>query len=173
MFFKNKLTLIDRSILLIGYLFKTLFSIFKMNINHIFDLFNDQSLQSNDEDDETSLLVDFSEHPFYWIGGFNKVIANHSYFQQYTVKMFKDASPSLDEDEVELAGNHLMFEKAWGYIKDIKLTNQFHVECLGKKASFGFCKNLEYAVQHFEQFEEYEKCALLKDIEIKVKEFLK
>ena len=171
MFFKNKLTLIDRSIDLVGYLFKTLFDIFKMNINNIFNLFNDQPDQS--QDDETSLLVDFSEHPFYWIGGFNKVIANHSYFQQYTVKMFKDASPSLDEDEMEKAGNHLMFEKAWEYIKDIKLNNQFHVECLGKKASFGFCKNLEYTVQHFEQYEEYEKCALLKGIEVKVKEFLR
>jgi hypothetical protein len=87
--------------------------------------------------------------------------------------MFKDASPSLDEDDVERAGNHLMFEKAWEYIRDIKLNNQFHIECLGKKASYEFGKNLEYAVRHFEQFEEYEKCALLKGIEVKVKEFLK
>lgn len=36
MFFKNKLTLIDRSIDLVGYLFKTPFDIFKMNINSIF-----------------------------------------------------------------------------------------------------------------------------------------
>ena len=168
MFLKNKLTLINISIKLVGNLLGTLFSIFKMNINNIFNLFSDQP-----QDDETELLVDFSEHPLYWIGGFNKVIANHSYFQQYTVKMFKDASPSLDEDEVEAAGNHLMFEKAWEHIKDIKLSNPFHIECLSKKASLGFCKNLEYAVQHFEQFEEYEKCALLKGIEVKVKEFLK
>jgi hypothetical protein len=168
MFFKNKLTLTNKSINLVGHLFKTLFDIFKMNINNIFDLFSNQP-----QDDETSLLVDFSEHPFYWIGGFNKIISNHSYFKQYAVKMFKNASPSLDEDEVEQAGNHMMFEKAWEYIKNVKLNNQFHIECLGKKASFGFCKNLEYAVQYFEQFEEYEKCALLKGIELKVKEFLK
>jgi hypothetical protein len=171
MFFKDKLTLINKSIELIGYSFETLFNIFKMNINNIFNLFSDQSDQL--PDDETSLLIDFSEHPFYWIGGFNKVMANHSYFKQYTVKMFKDASPSLDEDDVERAGNHLMFEKAWEYIRDIKLNNQFHIECLGKKASYEFGKNLEHAVQHFEQFEEYEKCALLKGIEVKVKEFLK
>jgi hypothetical protein len=171
MFFKNKLTLINGFIRLIGYLFKTFFNIFKMNINSIFNLFSDQSDQL--QDDETSLLVDFSEHPLYWIGGFNKVIANHSYFRQYTVKMFKNSTPSLDEDEVERAGNHLMFEKAWEYIKNIKLNNQFHIECLGKKASSEFCDNLGYAVQHFEQFEEYEKCALLKGIEIKVQEFLK
>lgn len=171
MLLKNKLTLIDKSINLICYLFKTPFDIFKMNIDNIFSLFSDQSDQS--QDDETSLLVDFSEHPFYWIGGFNKVIANHSYFQQYTIKMFKNASPSLDENEMEKAGNHLMFEKAWEYIKYIKLNNQFHVECLGKRASFEFSNNLEHAVKHFEQFEEYEKCALLKGIELKVKEFLK
>ena len=171
MFLKNKFNLFKQVFELSSHLFKTLFNIFKMNLDNIFNLFSDQPDQQ--PEDDTSLLVDFSEHPFYWIGGFNKVIANHSYFQQYTIKMFKDASPSLDEDEVERAGNHLMFEKAWEYIKDIKLNNQFHVECLGKKASFGFCKNLEYAVQHFEQFEEYEKCALLKGIEVKVKEFLR
>jgi hypothetical protein len=168
MFLTNKSTLVNIFIKLIDYLSKTLFSIFKMNINSIFNLFNEQS-----QDDETSLLIDFSEHPFYWIGGFNKIIANHSYFKQHAVKMFKNVSPSLDEDEVEQAGNHIMFEKAWGYIKDIKLDNQFHIGCLREKSSYIFCKNLEYAVQHFEQFEEYEKCALLKGIELKVKESLK
>jgi len=171
MFFKDKLTLINKSIKLIDYLFKTFFNIFKMNINNIFNLFNDQSDQL--QDDETSLLIDFSEHPFYWIGGFNKIIANHSYFQKYATEVVKGTSLEKNEEEINIAGDRLMFEKAWGYICNINLTNQFHIECLGKKSSFEFIKNLKLSIQHFEQSEEYEKCALLKDIESKIKYFLK
>jgi hypothetical protein len=52
-----------------------------MNLNKIFDLF-DKEYNANDE---SSLLVDFSEHPLFWIGGFNKLISNHLFFKQYTV----------------------------------------------------------------------------------------
>ena len=166
MFLKNEFNLFEPIFKLSSYLFKT----FKMNLDNIFNLFSDQPDQQ--PEDDTSLLVDFSEHPFYWIGGFNKVIANHSYFQQYTIKMFKNASSELDEDEVEKAGNHMMYEKAWDYIKDININNPFHVECIAKKSSFVFYRNLKTSIQHFEQLEQYEKCILLKGIEVKVKEFL-
>lgn len=170
MFLKNKFSLFKQVFKLSSHLFKTLFNIFKMNLNNIFNLFSDQP--DHQPEDDTSLLVDFSEHPFYWIGGFNKVIANHSYFQQYTIKMFKNASSELDEEEVEKAGNHMMFEKAWDYIRDINLNNPFHVECIAKKSSFVLYKNLKETISHFEQLEQYEKCVLLKGIEVKVKEFL-
>lgn len=172
MFFKNKLTLINKSTHLIDHLFKTFFNTFEMNINNIFDLFDDNNPEQKSEDD-ISLLVDFSEHPFYWIGGFNKIIANHSYFQKYAIEVVKGTSLEKNEEEINITGDKLMFEKAWGYICNINLTNPFHVECLGKKSSFEFIKNLKLSIQHFEQYEEYEKCALLKGIESKIKYFLK
>jgi len=49
-----------------------------INLNKIFDAF-DKSNVSKDTDD-LSLLVDFSEHPLYWIGYFNKVINNYVFF---------------------------------------------------------------------------------------------
>jgi hypothetical protein len=137
-----------------------------MNINNIFRAFNDDF-----EDEETEMLIDFSEHPFYWIGGFNKIIGNHAFFSKYTSKVFKNISPELNIDDVEKAGEHLMFDKAWGYIKNIKLDNPFHVECIGKKASVEFLSNLNIAMAFYEPLEEYEKCALLKNIENKIKEF--
>jgi hypothetical protein len=137
-----------------------------MNINNIFRAFNDDF-----EDEETEMLIDFSEHPFYWIGGFNKIIGNHAFFSKYTSKVFKNISPELNIDDVEKAGEHLMFDKAWDYIKNVKLDNPFHVECIGKKASVEFLSNLNIAMAFYEPLEEYEKCALLKNIENKIKEF--
>ena len=66
-----------------------------------------------------------------------------------------------------------MFRKAWGYIKDIDLNKNFHVECLKNKASRDFSYNLQISIQFFETLEEYEKCALLKNIETTIEEFLK
>jgi hypothetical protein len=139
-----------------------------MNINSIFNLFNNEN-----NDDEASLLVDFSEHPLFWISGFNKVINNHIFFKQYTVKTFQNISPDINIEELEKAGEDLMFRKAWNYIKNFDLDKPFHIECLKLKANDIMVQNLQIAIQFFELLEEYEKCALLKNIEDKIKEFLK
>jgi len=140
-----------------------------MNLNNIFNLFD--NYQDN-ENDETSLLIDFSEHPLFKIGGFNKIIKNHIFFKQYTIKMFKNISSDLNIDEVEKAGEHLMFEKAWEYIRDLNMENPLHIECVENKASKEFSNNLELSLTFFEKLEEYEKCAIIKKIKDKVEEFL-
>jgi len=142
-----------------------------MNLDNIFNLFNNDDEQLTN--DETSLLIDFSDHPLYWISGFNKVLDNHLFFKKYTVKTFKNISPDMNIEALEQAGERLMFEKAWEYIKNINLNNPFHVECIKNKASKSFIENLQATIYHYEGFEEYEKCALLKHIENKVTEFLK
>ena len=139
-----------------------------MNLNKIFDLF-DKEYNANDE---SSLLIDFSEHPLFWIGGFNKLISNHLFFKQYTVKTFKNISPDINIEELEKAGEELMFRKAWDYIKYINLDKTFHVECLKLKADEQFIDNIQTSILFFEALEEYEKCALLKGIQDKVKKFL-
>ena len=139
-----------------------------MNINSIFDLFNSQESL----DDDNSLLTDFSSHPLFWIGGFNKIINNHKFFIQYTSKMLKDISPELNLEEIEKSGEELMYNKACDYIKNVNLNNLFHVECLKNKTTKELHLNLTTAIYFYEKLEEYERCALLKNIESKVKEFL-
>jgi len=138
-----------------------------MNFSNIFNTFDDS--EENKEADDISILVDFSEHPLYWIGGFSKIINNHIFFTQYTIKTFKDISPELDLEQI---GENLMYNKAWDYIKSIKINNTFHIECLKLKADERLLLALEASIKHFESFEEYEKCALLKGVEDKVKDFL-
>lgn len=141
-----------------------------MNLDNIFNLFNDETGQYNDD---TSLLIDFSDHPLFWISGFNKVIDNHLFFQKYTVKTFKNISPDINIEELEKAGEELMFRKAWGYIKPFNIEKPFHLECLKNKSDKNLINNLQISIKFFETLEEYEKCALLKKIETKVEEFLK
>jgi hypothetical protein len=142
-----------------------------MNLDHIFNSFN-ESYDPSSLDNDMSLLIDFSEHPFYWIGGFNKVISNRIYFKQYTLKMFKTSSEVLDDEKIEQIGNNLMFNKAWEYIRDINLNNPFHLECISKKSDNVFLGHIKQSISYFEKLEEYEKCDILKKIELKIKESL-
>ena len=139
-----------------------------MDLDKIFNLFNDEYIAN----DDPSLLVDFSEHPLYWISGFNKIISNHVFFKQYTVNTFKNISTDIDIRELERAGEELMFRKAWDYIKPLDIKKTFHMECLKLKAYDYFVDNLRVAISFFESLEEYEKCAVLKGIEDKVKGFI-
>jgi hypothetical protein len=139
-----------------------------MNLNSIFNLFNSE----DNSVDETLLLVDFSTHPIFWISGFNKIINNHLFFKNYTVKTFKTSSPELNEEDLQRAGQEFMFRRAWDYIKDIDVSKSFHIECLKSKATKSFVYNLQSTIYFFENSEEYEKCALLKKIEEVVESFL-
>jgi hypothetical protein len=141
-----------------------------MDLNNIFNLFNDDDDQSNI--DETSLLIDFSEHPLFWVSGFNKIIDNHLFFKNYTIKAFQKTSLDLNIEDLRRAGEEFMFRRAWDYIKDIDLEKPLHIECIQYKASKKFVDNLQTTIYFFEVLEEYEKCALLKNIELKVKSFL-
>jgi hypothetical protein len=141
-----------------------------MDISRIFDLFNNNE---SDQNDDVSLLIDFSDHPLYFIGGFNKVISNHLFFAEYTIKNFQKISPDIDIKELEKAGEELMFRKAWGYIKNLDLNKSFHLDSLKVKADKHMVHNLQISISFFEDLEEYEKCAFLKKIEDKIEEFLK
>ncbi len=122
--------------------------------------------------DEVNLLVDFSDHPLYWIGGFNKIINNYIFFTHYITKNFNNIPPELNQEEMDMVGTTLLFNRAWEYIKKLNLNNTFHVECLKIKSSDSLNNSLGVAIVFFEKMEEYEKCALLKGIQDKVKEFL-
>ena len=81
-------------------------------------------------------------------------------------------TPDSDIETLERAGEYLMFNRAWDYIKDLNVHNSFHMDCLKTKADPTLHNSLEIALKFFENLEEYEKCILLKEILDKVKEFL-
>ena len=122
--------------------------------------------------DEVSLLVDFSDHPLYWISGFNKIINNYVFFTQYIAKNFNNISPELNQEEIDTIGVTLLFNRSWEYIKRLNLDNPFHIDCLKIKSTESLNDSLEAAILFFEKIEEYEKCAFLKNIQDKVKDFL-
>jgi hypothetical protein len=140
-----------------------------MDLDKIFNMFDDGDSKDTDE---VSLLVDFSDHPLYWISGFNKIINNYVFFTQYIAKNFNNISHELNQEEIDTVGITLLFNRSWEYIKRLNLDNPFHIDCLKIKSTESLDNSLEAAILFFEKIEEYEKCAFLKKIQDKVKDFL-
>jgi len=135
-----------------------------IDINNIFDLFKDD-LSKNDKIDYT--LIDFSDHPLLWINGFNKTMNNYLFFIGYISKTFKNI-PGVDDLDVNKAGSFLMHEKAWEFIKKVNIDDQYHLECIKMKSSKSFLSSIKASILFFQELEDFEKCAFLKQIEEKI-----
>ena len=143
-----------------------------MNINDLFQLFSD-------EDKELSKnnlpVLDFTEHPVYWIGMFTKIIKNHKGFDLYIKKVFNKLTPELEieVEKMEELGDWVTFNRAWFYIEKINLKDDFHYEHLVSSFTPETIIALDVTIAHFERFEEYEKCAHLYNIKKELKDFTK
>lgn len=143
-----------------------------MDADDLFKLFSD-------EDKELSKdklpILDFTEHPVYWVGMFTKIIKNHKGFDLYIKQIFNKLTPELEVEieKMEELGDWVTFNRAWYYIEKIDLHSEFHYEHLIASATKDTLIALEVTTAHFERFEEYEKCAHLHKIKKELQEFIK
>lgn len=137
------------------------------NIEQIFTLFDDRL--ENETNQESH--IDYTNHPLFWIGGFNKVILHNEFFKKYVEKTFPLPKQNTDSDYLDEVSNRLVFTRAWNYINKIDLQNQIHVDCLKIKSDQTLSLNLDKVISHYELLEEYEKCVHLLAIKRKVEEF--
>ena len=140
-----------------------------MDVNKIFDLF-DSSSKDELIQDRSAVVNDFKEHPAYWLGMYKKLIFNQKLFSQRIIHHLN----KLGDDEDLLAlGNNLAFERGWYYIQKFNINEEFHKESIILILDDILLKTLEDGIFHFQEREEYEKCAHLKKILDASKTFLK
>lgn len=138
------------------------------NIEKIFSIFDEEHDITHENDIS---FVDYTNHPLFWIGGFNKVILHNEFFKKYIEKIFPLTQQNGEEYSKE-ASNKLIYTRAWNYIKNIDLDNPLHIDCIKIKSDNKFLLNLDQTILFFENLEEYEKCLHLLDIKKKVEKFL-
>jgi len=141
-----------------------------ININNIFGHF------SSDEnpDDNVGIYFDFTQTPIYWIGMYKKLIINYKHFNKILAKSLAESNTFVKSmDTMEEASERIIYTKAWEYIQNIDITNPTHISAIEKYSKEYLDVALELGLNFFEETEEYEKCALLKKILDKVKEFAK
>ena len=134
-----------------------------MDINKIFGTFN------SDRDENgfptPKFIKDMEEnHPRYYLGMFSKLINNHLSYQKGLIQMFQSADPKLNMKDIEAAGEHLLYNRAWDYISQFNPEDKYCLEILQKESTFKLQDALNLSIKHFEKDEEYEKCAFLKKL---------
>lgn len=139
-----------------------------INLDNIFSLFS-----ANEELDgvNSEVQIDFSQTPIYWIGMYKKLVLNHINFNKKVLKFFKEANQELDVKDVKEAGEFVVYNRAWHYIQNVNIDNEEHIIAIKKYCDEYLDTALKLGISFFEQHEEYEKCALLKKILDKSKEF--
>lgn len=140
-----------------------------INLDNIFSLFS-----SSEELDgvNSEVQIDFSQTPIYWIGMYKKLVLNHINFNKKVLKFFKESNRELDVEDMKDAGEFVVYHRAWHYIQNVDIDNEEHIIAIKKYTDEYLDTALKLGISFFEQYEEYEKCALLKRILDKSQEFL-
>jgi hypothetical protein len=130
-----------------------------MDINKIFNLFNGDEPESlGEKSQQVDTLLDYKNHPLFWVGMFKKLIQNHQTFNDQLLKFFDNLDEGLNMVDVDKAGEYVVFNRAWEYIKKVDPDNLVTQEALYRFADIHLKLALELSINYFQEHEEYEKC---------------
>ena len=118
---------------------------------------------------EELVLVDFKNHPYYWVGMFRKIMLNYDAFSKKFISMFREDGSQVDMNDVERAGEHFVYERAWEYISKLDINIPLHLTTLLQYKDPILIKNLDRTLLHFQDNEEYEKCGFILELIKKLK----
>ena len=96
---------------------------------------------------------------------FRKLILNYLNYTHQVIGLFDKAEPGLDVKDIKRVGEIMLYERAYDYMKDIDLHDKEHISALfreAKNSKVDLESALNKSIDHFEDLEEYEKCAVLK-----------
>jgi hypothetical protein len=137
-----------------------------INPDNVFNLFS----QSEDlEGVNEEVYIDYSDDPLYQLGMFKKTILNHINFNKKALQFLKDEHSDLDIEDIRTAGEFIVYNRAWRYIRGIDTDSDAFINTLKRYNDEFMDTSLKLGINFFEQEEEYERCALLKKILDKLK----
>ena len=139
-----------------------------MDFDKIFGLFSENGGSGNDytqqELEDLRKMEEFKDSPMFKVGMFKKLIFNHLTYKDRIIDLFKNVKPNLDVYELEEAGETITFERGWEFISQCKLDKEEWKQCLILYNDEEIKVALRLSINFFQELEEYEKCAYLKEI---------
>jgi len=143
------------------------------NINKIFDLFSQEPEDnSKEEKSQEQILIDFKNHPIYSVLMFKKMILNHLYNRKMVISLMKQSNPKLDEENVLKMGDSICFNRALDYLASLDFNSELVDKSIKEQADEDLLFTVNKAIEYFENLENYEQCAFLKQVQEKIKENL-
>ena len=135
-----------------------------MDLNKIFGEFK-KGVGTEDRQYNMGILND---NPIVLIGMFKKIIVNNVFFNKKIGKLFNYQEVSFTKQDLAKASEFIVYHRAWYYISNIDLSCEMDLDAIKALADEDFKFALEEIIQFFENIEEYERCAFLKQIHEKV-----
>jgi hypothetical protein len=117
-------------------------------------------------------LETFKKTPYFKIGMFKKLIKNGLIFKHKVLIFFKSSDETIDVRDIDLAGDYMLYERAWFWISQMDWEDEFWINDLKSLSDHDMVDYLGLCIFHYEKMEEFEKCASLKKILDFVKENL-
>lgn len=130
-----------------------------VDIDNIFSLFGEYD--DLDGNSNSNTLIDIKSTSLYKVGMFKKVILNHVNFNKKIIKLFTKSNSELDINDLKEAGESIVYNRAWSYIKNIDIKNKDHQTSIIHYSDEYLDTALKMCISYFIDFEEYEKCAHL------------
>ena len=130
-----------------------------VDIDNIFSLFGEYD--DLDGNSNSNTLIDIKSTSLYKVGMFKKVILNHVNFNKKIIKLFTKSNSELDINDLKEAGESIVYNRAWSYIKNIDIKNKDHQTSIIHYSDEYLDTALKMYISYFIDFEEYEKCAHL------------
>lgn len=132
-----------------------------MDVNKIFNLFNEgEQLNTNEY---LNGLDDNS--PYYKIIIFKKLIMNGGVFRKGVLKFFSKMDTELDLEDIDNAGEFMMYCRAWFWAKQFDLEDTTWIQMIEKLSDQELLTAVKLTIHYFEEIQEFEKCAFLKKIQ--------
>ena len=135
-----------------------------MDPNKIFGLFTGNYSSEVPSEGEVLTLDNYTEHPLYWVGMFKKLIHNHRVFNKKIAGFVSKMEEELNTYDVEIAGEFVVYNRAWFWISKIDITQDKHQYAVDYYNDDYLKTYLQFSISYWEEYEEYEKCAHLKKI---------
>ena len=149
----------------------------RVDVNKIFGLFGNEDESPKPDLDQSQdmsyILEDYKQHPMFWVGMFKKLIYNHKVFNHKIINSFKEMDEGLDINDVENAGEFIVYNRAWYWISKIDIKETLHQNAITHYTDEVLLTYTKVTILYFQELEEYEKCAHLKKIQDFLESILK
>ena len=137
-----------------------------MDIDNVFGLFGFGKDKNRNPKPEVDYLEEFRNTPQFKTGMFKKMIWNGKSFKDQVLNFLKKADEFIElEGDVEEAGDYMMYTRAYYWIQECNLQDEDWKNALIYYLDDEFITCIKLCIKYFEEIEEYEKCAFLKNIQ--------
>jgi hypothetical protein len=130
-----------------------------MDIDRIFNLFMLPSSKGEEENADISVL-DIYSHPAFKIGMFKKWVVNIPNAIKFALPDTKKNSGIENLEDYRIAVKNQIFRKAFEFLEEVDFDT--HKDIIKNNLDPLLKKSLEQSMNHFIEYEEYEKCAVIK-----------